>query len=97
MKSEDDAIPLPDPSPLPKHYPHQIEEAIASGKVSAKQKRAFLSEVASSMLRFKRYPDPDDYKCVARAVLAKYPFFKEKQGKPYVCSHIAYSYIHKIL
>ena len=84
VKSEDDSIPLPDPFPLPKHYPHQLESALATGKLSSKQKQAFVSEVASCMLRFKRYPSRDDYICVARSVISKYPFFKTNGGNPYV-------------
>ena len=84
MKSEDHSIPPPDPFPLPKNYPHQLESVLATGKLSSKQKQAFVSEVASSMLRYKRYPSRDDYICVARSVINKYPFFKTKGGNPYV-------------
>ena len=84
LKTEEDRIPLPDPYPLPKHYPHGLDEALANKKVSSKQKKHFISEVASSMLRFKRYPDRDDYLCVARSVISKYPFFKPQNGNPYV-------------
>ena len=56
----------------------------ALGILSLKEKRSFVSEVASCMLRFKRYPDSDDYLCVARSIVTKYPFFKPATGNPYV-------------
>jgi len=83
-KTEDDSVPLPDPFPLPKYYPNHLEEALSKGKMSHKQKQAFITEVASSMLRFKRYPTRDDYICVARSIVLKYPFFKQTTGRPYV-------------
>ena len=84
MKSEADKIPLPDPFPLPKHFPHRLETALASKKLTKKEKQTFITEVASCMLRFKRYPDRDDYICVVRAVISKYPFLKPNSGNPYV-------------
>ncbi len=76
MKSEDDMISLPNPFPLPKHYPRQLEVALQSGNLTLKQKKNFVSEIASCMLRFKRYPDRDYYLCVAQTILRKYPIFK---------------------
>ena len=95
MKLEDDPIPLPDPFPLPKHHPRHLEVALESGKLSSKQKQSLISEVASCMLRFKRYPNRDDYICVAQAMLNKYPFFKPKDGNPYVsCKFLIVHLIH---
>ena len=81
VKNEDDSIPLPDPFPLPKHYPHDIQCALNMKKMSIKDKQSFVSEIASSMLRFKRYPTCDDYLCVAKTVLDKYPFLKTSDKK----------------
>ncbi len=92
-KSDADKLPLPDPFPLPQHFPHRLEVALESGKLSMKEKQAFISEVASSMLRFKRYPDRDDYLCVARAVISKYPFLKPNNGNPYVSIVLVFSFI----
>ena len=86
LKSEDDSIPLPDPFPLPKHYQRNVEEALRSGKLSSKERRIFLSDIASSMLRFKRYPSRDDYVSVSCAVIKAYPFLKATTGRPYVCN-----------
>ena len=44
----------------------------------------FLSDIASSMLRFKRYPSRDDYVLVSCAVIQAYPFLKATSGRPYV-------------
>lgn len=43
-----------------------------------------MSEIDSCTLRYKRYPDRDDYINVARSIIAKYPFFKPKDGNPCV-------------
>ena len=84
IKSESDKIPLPDPFPLPQHFPHRLEVALASEKLSKKERQTFITEVASSMLRFKRYPEREDYTCVVHAVISKYPFLKPNSGNPYV-------------
>ena len=72
-KTEDDSVSLPDPFPLPKHYPQNVEVGLKRKKMSSKEKR-FISDVASAMLWYKRYPSQADYHCVARAVVVAYPF-----------------------
>ena len=52
--------------------------------MSTKEKQRFISYVASAMLRFKRYPTHDDYLCVARSVVLKYPLIEISDAKPYV-------------
>ena len=84
LKTEDDSTPLPDPFPLPKYYPQDVEVALKRKKLSSREKQRFISEVASAMLRYKRYPSCEDYICVARSIVQKYPFFKLSGGKPYV-------------
>ena len=84
VKTEDDSMPLPHPFPLPKHYTQDIESALRRKNMSTKEKQRFISDVASAMLRFKRYPTHDDYLCVARSVVLKYPFIKTSDAKPYV-------------
>jgi hypothetical protein len=83
QKTDDDAIPLPDPFPLPKHYQTNVEEALKSGKMLTRERRMFLSDIASAMLRYKRYPSRDDYVSVACAVIQAYPFLKSTSGRPY--------------
>lgn len=83
-KTKDDAIPLPDPFPLPKHYQRNVEEALKSGKMLTKERRMFLSDVASEMLRYKCYPSRDDYVSVSCAVIQAHPFLKSTSGRPYV-------------
>lgn len=87
IKTEDDYIPLPDPFPLPKHYACDVEVALKRGKMSTTEKRRFLTEVASAMLRYKRYPSNEDRVCVARSIVEKYPFLKSSDAKPYVSSY----------
>ena len=95
VKTEDDSVPLPDPFPLPKHYPHDIQSALQTKKMSVKDKQRFISEIASAMLRYKKYPTRDDYFCVAKIVLNKYPFLKTSDRKPYV-SVLDVIIIHKL-
>lgn len=86
MKTEDDSIPLPDPFPLPKYFSRDVEIALENKKLPTRERRAFLSDVASSMLRFKRYPTRDDYITVCSTIYRTYPFLKAPSGKPYVCT-----------
>lgn len=94
MKTEDDSMPLPDPFPLPKYYPQDVEVALREKKMSSKVKRKFISEVSSAMLCYKRYPTKEDYLCVARTVVQAYPFFKSCDAKPYVSYIIMNLYFH---
>ena len=83
-KTEDDAIPLPDPFELPKNYRPDVESALKSGKMTLDTNKAFLSTVAACMFSYKKYPTSDDYNNVARTIVQKYPFMKSPIGKPYV-------------
>ena len=84
VKTADDSIPLPDPFPLPKYYSRGVEMALENKTLPTKERRVFLSDVASSMLRFKHYPSRDDYITVCSSICRKYPFLKATSGKPYV-------------
>ena len=87
-KTSDDAVPLPDPFPLPKHYRIDVETALARGKMTKETMSAFLSAVAGAMLVYKHYPTRDDYVCVARTVVQKYSFMSSPVGTPYVSNKI---------
>ena len=50
----DDSIPLPEPCPLPKHFKSDVEADLKSGKMSFNSHRVFMSNIASSMLAFKK-------------------------------------------
>ena len=78
-KTEDDSIPLPDPF---EHYRADVEVDLKSGSMTEDTTRAFLSCVAASMFRYKRYHSADDYRNVARVIIQKYPFMKSPTGKP---------------
>lgn len=84
VKAPDDSVPLPNPFPLPKHYRHDVEVALSSKKLTKETRSQFLSAVASSMLTFKRYPTPDEYKNVALSICKEYEFLKSPVGTPEV-------------
>lgn len=73
-------MPLPEPYPLPKHFKSNIEQDLKNGKMSLNSRRVFLSDVASSMLAYKKYPTRDDYANVARSIIKDYPFLKAPLG-----------------
>ena len=52
-KTEDDAVPLPDPFLLPKFYRADVEVALKSSTMTEDTTRAFLSCVAASMFTYK--------------------------------------------
>ena len=90
-KSEEDAIPLPNPFPLPKHYGSEVEAALNNRKLTNKTRKGFIAKIASSMLYHKRYPTADDYANVGQVVVQTYPFMKSPAGSP------AVSYTYKML
>jgi len=85
-KTEDDAVPLPDPFPLPRHYRADVEVALKTGKMTSETRSAFISAVASAMLRYKLYPTRDDYICVARTAIGKYLFLRSPTGTNTSCT-----------
>ena len=81
-KTEEDE--LPDPFPLPKNYPTDVEIALRSKKMTKETMKAFMSSVASAMLTYKRYPNKQEYTRVAKDILLKFPFMKPLNGSPTV-------------
>jgi len=69
-----DKIPLPDPFPLPQYYSHRLVVALASGRLTKKERQTFITDIASCMLRYKRYPMKEDYINVVQAIIGKYSF-----------------------
>ena len=49
-KLEEDAVPLPDPFPLPKHYSAEVEAALRATKMTNVTRRAFIGKIAAAML-----------------------------------------------
>ena len=96
-KTEQDAIPLPDPFELPKHYRPDVEVALKSGKMTVDTNKSFLSTVAAAMFTYKRYPTADDYNNVARVIIHQYPFMKSPTGKPHVSCSFGGSYSFSII
>ena len=84
VKSEEDAVPLTDPFPLPKHYSTEVEVALKAKRMSMVTRQDFLGKVASSMLYYKRYPSSADYANVGRTIIQKYPFLRSPVGSPAV-------------
>ncbi len=84
LKTEDDDIPLPDPFPIPKNYRMDVDISLKSGKMNRQTKSAFFSSIASAILQYKKYPTKEDYVCVGRTIIVKYPFLKSPAGSPYV-------------
>ena len=80
QKTDDDNIPLTDPFPLPKRYRPEVEKALKDGKMSMSTRSHFLSAVASAIFAFKMYPTREDYNCVGRTIVNKYPFLRAPSG-----------------
>ena len=90
-KNKDQDVPLPNPFPLPKNYRSDVTAALETGQMTHETESAFLSAVASSIFKYKRYPTKEDYVDVATCIIQKYPFMKntKSQGKkPYVSDHV---------
>ena len=97
IKSADDAIPLPDPFPLPKHFRADVEVALKTEKMSSESRKSFISAIASAMLACKRYPSRDDYNNVAHTVCSKYKFLKSPAGAPNVSIKNTYLKFYKFI
>lgn len=66
MKDNYDAIPLPHPFPLPKHYCKDVEDALQQKQMYSDVVKKFYSSIASAILAHKRYPTPSDFDNVGR-------------------------------
>lgn len=90
-KCLDDAVPLPNPFPLPKHYSAEVEASLKKKQLSSSARRQFVNSIASAMLYYKRYPTKEDYQNVGSAIITTYPFMKSPAGSPavsaYACMH----------
>lgn len=58
---------MPNPYPLPQHFPLVVEAGIAAENLWIIPK--FISCVASSMLCYKQYPTRDEYVQVAHVIV----------------------------
>jgi len=87
-KNKDQDVPLPNPFSLPKNYRSDVTAALETGQMTHETESAFLSAVASSIFKYKKYPTHEDYIDVAMCIIQKYPFMKNTKGKkPYVSDH----------
>ena len=83
-KAKDQDVPLPNPFPLPKNFRSDVAAALATCRMTSETDRQFLSDIASSIFKYKKYPTKEDLIDVANCIIAKYPFMKAAKGKPYV-------------
>ena len=67
--ADDDEI--PDPFLFPKHFNPQLELGI---QLNSHQQTKFVTAIASIMYTYKRKPSKDDFYCVSRQCVEKYPF-----------------------
>lgn len=81
-RTRDQEVPLPNPYPLPQHFPAVVEAGIVAENPQIVPK--FLSCLASSMLCYKQYPTRDEYVQVAQQVIDKYKWMLAKLGPPTV-------------
>ena len=68
--------PLPDPFPLPQNFRPDVELALRSGKMTTDTRRAYMSQVASAIFGYKRYPLREEFMRVAGEIVKKYPFLE---------------------
>ena len=55
--------PLPDPFPLPQNFRPDVELALRAGKMTTDTRRAYMSQVASAIFGYKRYPLREEFVC----------------------------------
>ena len=82
-KTKDQESPLPNPFELPKNFRPDVAAALETRQMNRETTTAFISTVASSIFRYKKYPTTEELTDVARSIVEKYPFMKGKK-KPYV-------------
>jgi hypothetical protein len=86
MKSKEDAIPLPNPFPLPNSYGAEVDTALKVKQMTTITRQGFTAKVAAAILCYKRYPTPDDYTNVGYTIIKKYPFMKAPLAASFLCS-----------
>ena len=82
-KNKDQESSLPNQFELPKNFRLDVAAALETGQMTRETTTAFTYTVASCIFRFKKYPTKEELIDVARCIVEKYPFMKEKK-KPYV-------------
>ena len=68
--------PLPDPFPLPQNFRPDVELALKSGNMTANTRKTYLSQVASAIFGFKKYPSREEFMRVADQITRMYPFLQ---------------------
>ena len=67
---------LPDPFPLPQNFRPDVELALRAGKMTTDTRRAYMSQVASAIFGYKRYPLREEFMRVAGEIVKKYHFLE---------------------
>lgn len=68
--------PLPDPFPLPENFRPDVQVALKSGKMTTETRRAYLTQVASSIFNHKLFPTREELTRVALDIIKRYPFLQ---------------------
>lgn len=85
--------PLPDPFPLPQNFRPDVELALRSGKMTTDTRRAYMSQVASAIFGYKRYPLREEFMRVAGEIVKKYPFLESPMPGDGECSNTGEVYV----
>ena len=70
--ADDDEI--SNPFPFSKHFNPQLEVGIQAKKLNSHQQTKFVTAIANIMYTYKRKPSKEDFDCVARQCVEKFPF-----------------------
>lgn len=71
---------LPMPFELPLNYPFKVSIGLDNKNLVGKSYSKFISSIAGSAYRFKKYPTKEEYDHVAYQIVEKYPFLKSSNG-----------------
>lgn len=88
-KTKEESTPLPDPFPLPQNLRPDVHLALTTKRMTKTTRATFFSTIAAAMFQYKRYPSRDDYVCVARQIVSKYPFLG---SKGFGAGHVSYTH-----
>ena len=85
--------PLPDPFPLPQNFRPDVELALKSGNMTTNTRKAYLSQVASAIFGYKKYPIREEFMRVADQIIRRYPFLQSPMpgGSKTVSDLLTYS------
>ena len=68
--------PLPDPFLLPQNFRPDVELALKSENMTTNTRKAYLSQVASAIFGYKKYPIREEFMLLADQIIRRYPFLQ---------------------